>query len=1172
MSRTLKTPRSSRPSGWSAFFEPNDWQAGMALYQEGGVIHCRHFEAQSTLEGEVRDVVEVFRVKLLLQEDLLEGQCTCRRDKKKKTCRHMAAVMHHHLSPPPQARKVSGLTEADHKHLERMVDSWKLQGQLHEAFQLKLQALYHRAPADLQNLLKAWNAMTLLKELDPEIQMPSEPEQTPSGVLQLGNITLSVPAPPPLLAQTANPEKPPATPILAPNRPQPRVREKLAFALDLGRGKPNPTYPRLIPMVGTLRGGQLQDPKVYVQGKNFVPSRQEGDLLYRMNELKAQQRLRHTPETDKLLEDLLDEGILFLQDHWGRFLDDRETREGHAFWHEDEKGHQYAQFRTDPESKVLILHSVWFVDMQTLQMGKVNTKLQPHQLTFFLGLQRVTADQVPQVQQSLKNLGPEMPLPREMPFDELEGKPEPHLVISAQDWSIGPITAPVPHATLTLSYLGEKVPAKTIPPLERAVQGLPPLKLPSRGTLTVVKRDVQAEQGILQTLIEQGFHALKGHTDFTLPYRYGKPGQFVPEPLWLHLLQKVVPELQAQGWNIEMDRSFPFRVIQPRLEARIVDEEGWFTLDLGVEVEGQNVSLLPMLIEWMETHPEELKLLLSAQGDALQEYLPVGQNIFVKVDMLRLRSILRLLSEFYQKKEEEGQSLRLPRMAAGLLSELQEHPHLEWHGGQEVLALAKSLGQLTGKKRPKLPASLQDTLRPYQREGVGWLQALRKTGTNGILADDMGLGKTLQTLTHLQIEKEAGRLKKPVLVVAPTSLMRNWLSETEKFTPELQTLLLHGPARRKLFGQIKEADVVFTTYALLHRDIEHLKEHTYHTIILDEAQYIKNHKNQTSQALLELSSKHKLCLTGTPMENHLGELWSLFRFLMPGLLPKESEFRSFFRQPIEKEQDAEKQMRLSRMVKPLMLRRTKNQVARDLPEKTEITLKLELEGDQRDVYEVIRVAMQERLQHEIQMRGLARSQIHVLDALLKLRQVCCDPRLLKMEEASKVQTSVKMQWLKDTVPSMLEEGRTILLFSQFTSMLALIEQELQELSIDYALLTGSTSDRQEQIQKFQSGQVKVFLISLKAGGVGLNLTAADTVIHFDPWWNPAAENQATDRAYRIGQDKPVFVYKLVTEGTIEEKILGMQRFKAALAAGILEGTLGEGLKITEEDIKGLFGP
>ncbi len=436
----------------------------------------------------------------------------------------------------------------------------------------------------------------------------------------------------------------------------------------------------------------------------------------------------------------------------------------------------------------------------------------------------------------------------------------------------------------------------------------------------------------------------------------------------------------------------------------------------------------------------------------------------------------------------------------------------------------------------------------------------------------MGLGKTAQTLAHLLAEKDAGRLNQPALIIMPTSLIFNWKREAERFAPGLRVLSLHGPSRAERFAAIPEHDVCLTTYPLLWRDQEALGAHAYHLLILDEAQTIKNAASQASQAVRQFRAAHRLCLTGTPLENHLGELWALFDFLMPGFLGTSKHFTSTWRTPIEKQGNSLRHALLARRIKPFMLRRKKDEVAKELPEKTIIVRTVELEGSQRDLYETVRSAMDARVREEIASKGFARSQIVILDALLKLRQVCCDPRLVRIDAAQKVREHAKLDLLMDMLPEMVDEGRRILLFSQFTSMLDLIAAELGSRKLEFVTLTGSTSDRETPIRCFQDGQVPIFLISLKAGGTGLNLTAADTVIHYGPWWNPAVENQATDRAHRLGQSKKVFVYKLVVAGSIEEKILALQEKKAELAAGILSEDHEGSVKFSDADLAALLEP
>ncbi|MFL6607101.1 MAG: DEAD/DEAH box helicase, partial [Pseudomonas sp.] len=497
---------------------------------------------------------------------------------------------------------------------------------------------------------------------------------------------------------------------------------------------------------------------------------------------------------------------------------------------------------------------------------------------------------------------------------------------------------------------------------------------------------------------------------------------------------------------------------------------------------------------------------------------------------------------------------------------------LRWEGGEHIRSLAQRLRDIKDYTAAA-PKGLNATLRPYQLEGLSWMQSLRQLEVGGILADDMGLGKTLQTLAHILSEKHAGRLDRPCMVVMPTSLIPNWLDEASHFTPQLKVLALYGAGRKKHFERLADYDLILTTYALLPKDVERLKAQPLHVLILDEAQYIKNPTSKAAQAARELDARQRLCLSGTPLENHLGELWSLFHFLLPGWLGDIKSFNRDYRVPIEKRGSDVRLQHLNGRIKPFLLRRTKEQVATELPPKTEIIHWVELSDAQRDVYETMRLAMDKKVRDEITRKGVARSQIIILEALLKLRQVCCDLRLISDAALpARGSSSGKLDSLMEMLEELFEEGRRVLLFSQFTSMLALIEEELKKRGVEYAILTGQTRDRRTPVKEFQSGKRQIFLISLKAGGVGLNLTEADTVIHYDPWWNPATENQATDRAYRIGQEKPVFVYKLIARGTVEEKIQLLQKEKSDLAAGVLDGRVAGDWKLQNEDIEALFAP
>jgi SNF2 family DNA or RNA helicase len=436
----------------------------------------------------------------------------------------------------------------------------------------------------------------------------------------------------------------------------------------------------------------------------------------------------------------------------------------------------------------------------------------------------------------------------------------------------------------------------------------------------------------------------------------------------------------------------------------------------------------------------------------------------------------------------------------------------------------------------------------------------------------MGLGKTLQTITHLAIEHTRQPLIAPSLVVCPTSLVGNWQRELAKFAPSMRVCVLHGKDRAAVRGNAHNSHVCITTYPVLLRDGEFFATQIYHYVILDEAQTIKNHRSRAHESVRKLESTHRLCLSGTPIENGLEELWSLFDFLMPGLLGDELAFRHFYRVPIEQHRDEQRLAALRAQVSPYVLRRLKRDVAKELPEKTEIVRAVEMRGKQRELYESIRVAAHHDVRSAIRKQGVAGSTLKILEALMKLRQLCCDPRLVKSEAARFVRESAKYELFFELLATLLEGGHRVLVFSQFTSMLALLARGLTERSIKYLILTGQTQNRQKQCDDFESGVADVFLISLKAGGTGLNLVSADTVIHYDPWWNPAAQDQATDRAYRIGQKRPVFVYNLVIAGSVEERMLGLQQKKRELAASVLSTPTAAGPVLAECDVEQLFAP
>ncbi len=639
---------------------------------------------------------------------------------------------------------------------------------------------------------------------------------------------------------------------------------------------------------------------------------------------------------------------------------------------------------------------------------------------------------------------------------------------------------------------------------------------------------------------------------------------------WAGAAPRLLDAAAAAGMRIDADPGFPYRLHEAsEVHESLIpgDSPQWFDLELGVDVDGARVPIVAALTDWIARTPRPVQWLENA-GEGSVAILDAGQGFLIRIPATRLRQLLMpLIDALGFERPLVGGKLRLSRVEAALLATAPSRP------SADLTALRERLGDFRGVASAPPAASFRARLRPYQQAGLDWLQFLRELDLAGILADDMGLGKTVQALAHLQLEKASGRADRPSLVVAPTSVLPNWWEEARRFTPDLRVLLLHGAKRGELHARIREADLVLTSYPLLARDREVLEAQSFHVVVFDEAQFLKNALTRTRAAAAALDARHRIALTGTPIENQLGELWSHFDLLLPGFLGDAKQFNRAWRNPIEKEADAERLARLVRRVRPFILRRTRAEVLDDLPEKTEIVRHVELQGAQRDLYEALRLAMDRKLRQAIGNKGIAGSQIVILDALLKLRQACCDPRLVKAPAAKAAHgVSAKLEALREMLGELRAEGKRVLLFSQFTSMLDLIEPELPALGIAHVRLDGSTADRSTPVKRFQAGEANVFLISLRAGGTGLNLTAADTVIHYDPWWNPAVEAQATARAHRIGQDKAVFVYKLIARETVEERIQELLKRKQALADALLgEGRPG-GTLITEEDIQALLAP
>jgi superfamily II DNA or RNA helicase len=913
-------------------------------------------------------------------------------------------------------------------------------------------------------------------------------------------------------------------------------------------------------------------------------------VLRRLRRLGYAQGEEAEEDLIEALERVFDSGKGRWRSMEGPVLRQGPARTGRTVWRTDDTGAQRPTVEL-PEGLLLMrLPEPWYADPASGEMGRLDLDMPPALAAAILKAPEVPPAHAARVRAEIGRHFPHLTLPSP---DELrdaiaiEGPPRPRLLLHDGSLPAHPLdigrgeyyarthSSPVrsPLATLAFRY----------GPLLRA-PGQPPATLMHDRVLHKVTPDRAAEAQAIETLAELGFASVaEWYPGFPVATREG--AHFFPdnpEEAWVDLMLDGVPRLREAGWEVEIAPDFPLRIAAATGEMTAALKEGsgidWFELALGMEVDGERIDLAPALIDLLsrparlarvlETPPDQI-----AVSDKVVLTLPDGRMLPLPLTLLR--PILVSLLELFGDRPPSDGKLGFNRLAAAELAALEAASAgvgVVWTGGDQLLALGRRLRGGGGIPQAAIPPGFAATLRDYQARGVDWLQFLREAELGGVLADDMGLGKTVQTLAHLAIEKQAGRLDRPALIVCPTSLVPNWSLEAARFAPDLRVLPLHGPRRAERFGEIAGHDLVISTYPLLARDSEVLAAQPWHVLVLDEAQTIKNPDAATTKLVGSLDARQRIALSGTPLENHLGELWSLFHFLAPGFLGDRGEFQRRYRTPIEKGGDETQRARLVRRVRPFLLRRTKQEVAADLPPKTEITEAIEMAPPQRAIYESIRLAMHARVREAIAERGLARSGIIMLDALLKLRQACCDPRLLKLKSAKgSAAGSAKLDRLMEMVPDMLEEGRRILLFSQFTSMLALIQEALTARRIPFELLTGDTTDRRTPVARFQAGEVNLFLISLKAGGVGLNLTGADTVIHYDPWWNPAVEDQATDRAHRIGQTQAVFVHKLMVLGTVEEKMDALKTRKRALVDSILSDAGAKALTLSEEDIEDLFG-
>ena len=883
---------------------------------------------------------------------------------------------------------------------------------------------------------------------------------------------------------------------------------------------------------------------------------------------------------------ILNTGKCVLEELKGIALKRGDTKSGVLQWEMKRNGSQGVTCNTDSGDDIILkLSEPWYVDRQSGACGELRCDMPMKVAGAILSAPDIDPSEVETVRNSLSQYSSNVVIPLPSTFKKkkiIKESPTPHLTLMGKEITIrnywgNETNINVAIAKVSFDYGGTEVLVSETSNLVNTIH---------ENVLIQYQRDRKSELKAIDRLHDYGLLTLdKYHGGFQIisdvdDYRSFPFDSGVSQPVdeWMVFIANGVPALDKQDWKITFDPSFPYHITRPDNDwyANLDDSSGtdWFELELGVSIDGKRKNLLPILLAALNNgslliEPEE-------PDENKESFLPLPDGSMLALPARRIWTIMSCLKDLYgfHNLGSSG-SLRVSRHDLAEVSAIEEVTNssdMNWHGGEKLRELGKKIRNFAGVSSVEPSKKCKAVLREYQREGLNWMQFLREYSLGGILADDMGLGKTVQALSYVMREKEDGRLTKPILVVCPTSVLVNWSMEVERFTPSLNSLTLHGSERKNRFAEIEDSDIVMTTYPLLTRDKEILLEQDFHTVILDEAQYIKNPKAKNNLVACQLKTDNRICMTGTPVENHLGELWAQFNFLMPGFLGDEKQFRQFFRNPIEREGNNERNKALVRRIKPFVMRRTKDEISDELPPKTIICRTASLDKAQRDLYETIRISMHKKVRDEIENKGLARSHIVVLDALLKMRQVCCDPRLLKMDAAKKVSASAKLDLLMELLPEMVEEGRKILIFSQFVSMLKLIESELKNAKIKFVKITGQTKDRKTPIEAFQGGKADVFLISLKAGGTGLNLTAADTVIHYDPWWNPAVESQATDRAHRMGQEKPVFVYKLLTAGTVEEKIMEMQERKRGLAEGIFNPDSNTSDKISAEDINVLFEP
>ncbi len=654
-----------------------------------------------------------------------------------------------------------------------------------------------------------------------------------------------------------------------------------------------------------------------------------------------------------------------------------------------------------------------------------------------------------------------------------------------------------------------------------------------------VKRSLAREKILYQQLMK---HSVKQY------YR----GSFLPDMNKEDWIDEYLPLLSKAGFEIYGHKNiiaYRQTAQKPTLMLSIGAEHlGSFSCTMHAEFQGIPTSLA-VLVQAALKERNYVQLSDGTVGEIPDSWLETLRRVFTFVPIPDDENLVVVSSQYLPVLEE--------------LYELAD----EKCADESFFVQLERLKDFSGIKQQEVSKNLICTMRPYQKAGYDWIYFLKSFGFGGCLADDMGLGKTIQALALLERERSLNSQPKTSCVVVPTTLLFNWCHEAQKFAPQLVVACYHGSKRDSIQKHYTLADVILTTYGMILRDQDFFTDCTFNYVILDESQTIKNPDSRISKVVRKLTSKNRLALSGTPIENSLVELWSLFAFLNPGMLGTLHQFHERIVKPIESDQEQSALTFLKKIIFPFVLRRTKQQVAKELPAKTESVVYTEMVTKQRILYDIVREAYLGKIVSTMNTEGVERSGIAVIEGMLRLRQICCHPVLV---DDNYEDESGKFLLFDEYIDTILTEGHRVLVFSQFESVLQLLKKRLFTKQIPHELLTGKTQNRQKCVSNFRENNVPVFLISLKAGGVGLNLIEADYVIHMDPWWNPAVENQATDRAHRIGQTKEVFMYKFITANSIEERVMAMQAKKSKLSSALIKQEKSFIKELSKEDILALF--